>query len=322
MKLSIVPAEKIKQYARVCLWGVEKSGKTHTALTLATALAGEGGKVGVISSEFGSSKLLSSKFPHDIIDLVALDENGNLPRKPFTPERYEEALHLFIDAGYKAIVIDSLSHMWQGEGGILEAVGKAGKNSFSDGWGENTPVYNRFITTILGAKCHIIITLRAKDKYEQEEYIKSNGSKGSAPKNVGEAPVIRKGFGYEMQLTLRMDGMTAYVQSSAVEEYIHKNEEIEKPGPELAYRLLEALDGVPLPEPTSQQKEMRKLLQEFYSFSPATYARIPNWEELALRKSLDLSQEDVLPTEYTDDDVSRMDLYVAQKRQEKTNKAS
>ena len=53
MTLEIESAEKVKLYARACLWGVEKSGKTHTALMLATALAGEGGKVAVIGQRYG-----------------------------------------------------------------------------------------------------------------------------------------------------------------------------------------------------------------------------------------------------------------------------
>jgi hypothetical protein len=67
---------------------------------------------------------------------------------------------------------------------------------------------------------------------------------------------------------------------------------------------------------------MRRLLDEFYAISPATYARIANWDQLALRKALDIPESGAVPSEYTDDDVARMDLYVASKRREKTNKAS
>lgn len=256
MKLVIKPSEKIRQFARVCLWGPPKAGKSHAALMLATALAGEHGKVGVISSEYGSTKLLAHKFPHDIIDLAEPDEYGKSVRNPFSPERYEEALNLFLSAGYEAIVIDSLSHAWAGEGGILEAVDKAGRNSFSDGWRDNTPVYNRLVNAILGAKCHVILTLRAKEAYVMESYTKKDGSIGTVPKNVGQAPVMRKGFGFEMQLTIRMDSMTAHIEASGVEDYIHKGEEIEKPGPELAYRLLEALDGAAPPEPLPTKRDL------------------------------------------------------------------
>ena len=136
MALQIQPATKFRQFARVCLWGTEKTGKTHTALMLATALAGENGRVGVISSEYGSSQLLAYRFPHDIIDLTeALEHNGVPVANAFAPTRYEQAFKMFLDAGYTAIVFDSLSHVWMGEGGILELVDKHGNKSFSDGWG-------------------------------------------------------------------------------------------------------------------------------------------------------------------------------------------
>lgn len=319
MALVIQKAKKFKLPARVCIWGTEKTGKTHAALALATALAeretpeGEEVLVGVISSEYASSQLLKPKFPHEIVNLAETDENGNLVPNAFSPARYEEAIKLFIHEGYKAIVIDSLSHVWEGEGGILDSVNKKGGNSFSDGWGTFTPIYKRLINTILAAKCHVIVTLRSKDEYKQEEYTKSNGKIGFAPKNVGQAPIIRQGFGYEMHLKLRMDEYVAHVEATAMNDYVAKGEMIENVGPDLADRLLRALDGAPLPEPSEQQKEMRTLLNELYATNPAVYARYANWEELALRKALAIPSG-VLPKDYSDEQVEGMRLYVASKK--------
>src|SRR5579864_2600360 len=107
MALQIEPATQFRQFARVCIWGTEKTGKTHTALTFAAALAGPDGRVGVISSEHGSSRLLSRRFPHEIIDLTEANRNSGKPvPNAFAPSRYEEALKMFVDAGYSAIVID------------------------------------------------------------------------------------------------------------------------------------------------------------------------------------------------------------------------
>ncbi len=319
MALKIERAKKFKLPARVCIWGVEKQGKTHAALALATALAenetpeGEEVLIGVISSEFASSQILQPKFPHDIVNLAETDENGNLVPNAFSPARYEEAIRLFVQNGYKAIVIDSLSHVWEGEGGILETVNKKGGNKFTDGWSESTPVYKKLINTILSAHCHIIVTLRAKEEYKQEEYTKKGGGIGYAPKNVGQAPIIRKGFGYEMHLKLRMDNKVAHVEATAVEDYIPSGEQIENVGHDLAGRLLRALDGAPLPEPSEQQKEMRTLLNDLYATNPAVYARYANWEELALRKALNIPSG-VLPKDYTDEQVEMMRMYVISKK--------
>ena len=119
-----------------------------------------------------------------------MNESGakSIIASPRLQSTAEEAVKMFVDAGYSAIVIDSLSHAWAGIGGLLEVVGKF-SNKFSDGWGEATPAYNHLIDTILSTRCHIIVTLRAKDDYQMEEYIKPNGAKGQAPKNVGLAPI-------------------------------------------------------------------------------------------------------------------------------------
>lgn len=317
--MQIQSAEKYKQYGRIVFWGVEKSGKTHGALALATLLA-EGGKVGVISSEYASSQLLAHRFPHDIIDLTEVDENGNIAKNAFSASRYEEAIRLFVQAGYKVIVIDSLSHLWEGEGGILDAVNSRKGNTFNDGWGENSPVYRKVIHTILSARCHVIVTLRAKDNYVQQDYLKNDGTKGSKPVNIGLAPVMRKNFGFEMHLKIRMDSMIGYVEATAMQAYIPRGEEIETIDENLAARLLNALDGIPLPEATAQQKAMRTLLDEFYSLAPLTYARITNWEQQALRTALGIAKGASLPTDYSDSDVENMHAYVAKRRKEKEEK--
>jgi hypothetical protein len=316
MALQIKPACKFKQFARVCLWGTQKQGKTHGALALATAFAGDNGKVGVISSEYASSQLLQHRFPHDIVNLAEVDENSNLVKGAFSPQRYEEAIKLFTNARYDVIVIDSLSHVWEGEGGLLESVSSTpqGKSNFDDGWGKATPLYKHLINTILAARCHLIITLRGKDAYIHEDYTKRNGERGTRPKNVGQAPIMRKGFGYEMHLTLHMDDMVAHVEATAMQDYIPKGEQIDDLGGNIVQRILDALDGVPLPEPTEQQKEMRSLLDEFYNLSPTTYARINNWEQLALRKALSIPVGAPVPTDYTDEHVALMQAYVASKR--------
>jgi hypothetical protein len=312
--MQIKPAQKFQQYARVCFWGTEKAGKSHQALQLATLLAGEAGKIGVISSEYASSQLLQHRFPHDIIDLAEVDENGHIAKDAFSASRYQEAIKLFTKAGYQVIVIDSLSHLWEGEGGILDAVNKPGQNTFNDGWGQNTPIYREVIQTILSARCHVLITLRAKDEYKQEAYTKPNGEPGTRPKNVGQCPVMRKGFGYEMHLKIRMDSMIGYVEATAMQDYIPRGEEIEAIDDDFAVRLLGALDGVPLPEPSEQQKAMRTLLDEFYSLAPLTYAKIPNWEQMALRAALGISKGTSLPTDYSEEHIKLMQAYVEAKK--------
>src|SRR2546430_1905970 len=220
MVLKIEKATKFKIPAKVLIWGTEKSGKTHSALGLATALAereGEEVLVGVVNSEpTSSSQLLQPTFPHDMVNLVEYDRHGQLVPGCYTPQRYEEAIKLFLKNGYKAIVIDSMSHCWQE---VLNMVQARGGNTFNDGWGQNSPIYDHLVNTILSARCHIIVTCRGKEEYKQEEYTKKNGDKGFAPVNIGQAPIMRKNFGFEMHLKIRMHDMVAKVEATAMQRY-------------------------------------------------------------------------------------------------------
>jgi hypothetical protein len=265
MGLAIKPAQKVQQFARICLWGVEKQGKTHAALELATALVGERGPIGVISSERGSSALLSRNYPHDVADLMR-DEGNNPVRNPFSARRYEEAVTAFVNGGYPVIIVDSLSHLWEGEGGILEVVQKAG-GEFQKGWDAGSPLYQKCLNTLLSVPCHLIVTLRAKDAYELEEYTKKDGKAGKRPKNVGMAPVIRKYFGYEMQFMIRMEDMTGQIVSSAYQEELPKGMEIESMTTDFAPALLRFLEGVAPPErvPTLVESYKRGVLTGAWS---------------------------------------------------------
>jgi hypothetical protein len=93
------------------------------------------------------------------------------------------------------LIIDSLSHAWAGKGGILEFVDKAAKRSgggsFS-GWRDATPLHNQLVDAILGAKLHIICTLRSKVEHVIEQV---NGR--TQVRKVGLQPVQRDGLEYE-----------------------------------------------------------------------------------------------------------------------------
>lgn len=265
MAMVIKSAKKVRQYAKVCFWGVEKSGKTHAALDLATNLAGENGKIGVISSERGSSALLAWKFPHDLIDLT-VDEGNNPMHNPYTPKRYEEALQTFVKAGYQVIIVDSLSHVWEGEGGVLEFVDSKGSNSYTSGWKEGTPLYNKFLNALLAVPCHLIVTLRAKDGYVQE----MNEKGKVAPKNVGLKPIIRERFGFEMQFMVYMANQVGHVNSSAYQEEIPNGSTIERI-PDMAETLSRWLAGDPPPERVPSMAESYRVGLEKKSWTKENF---------------------------------------------------
>lgn len=185
-------ATRTKSKARIALTGPSGSGKTYTALTAAKALA-NGGKVAVIDTERGSASLYSDKFDFDVLEM----DN-------FNPDNYIKAINMAEDAGYSVVVIDSLSHAWEGEGGALDLHNTKTKqtgNSWT-AWADVTPLHRNLIDSVLQSKCHIIATMRSKMEYVQE---KDDKTGKTTIRKVGLAPVQRNGIEYEFTMMADMD---------------------------------------------------------------------------------------------------------------------
>lgn len=186
--MSFQRAEKKKLKLRFALMGISGSGKTYSALRLATGLAGKLGKrIAMIDTEYHSGELYSDSFDYDICCLG----------EPFSPEAYVKLIkEAEAQKDYGVLIIDSLSHAWAGTGGILDIVDKLqsttkSANSFT-AWRWATPQHNSLINTILASQLHIIVTLRSKTAYELME---ENGKK--RPVKIGLAPIQREGTEYE-----------------------------------------------------------------------------------------------------------------------------
>jgi len=192
-----VKAERKRSKLRLALIGPSGSGKTYSALLIAQGL---GGKIAMLDSERGSGSLYSDMVDYDISNLAP----------PFTPERYIEAINQAQEAGYNLLIIDSLSHAWSGQGGILEFVDRASqvqKNNFA-AWREASPKHNALVDAILGADMHIIVTMRSKTAWEVQKDEKTGKTR---PVKIGLAPVQRDGLEYEFTcvLELSVDGHIA-----------------------------------------------------------------------------------------------------------------
>lgn len=182
-------ATRKKAKLRLALIGPSGSGKTYSALELATGL---GGRIALIDTERGSGDLYADRFVYDTLQL----------EPPFTPQKYIQAIQAAEAEGYNVVIIDSLSHAWAGEGGILDIHDNATKSSRSSNgymaWKDVTPQHERIINAILGASLHVIGTIRTKTAYEVVE--DERGKK--APKRIGLAPIQRQGMEYEFTCVL------------------------------------------------------------------------------------------------------------------------
>lgn len=184
-------ATKKRAKLRLALIGPSGSGKTFTGLTLACKL---GERVAVIDTERGSASKYADRFSFDVLELDT-----------FSPTTYVDAIHEAEKAGYDVLVIDSLSHAWSGKDGALEQVDRAAKRTQSQNtfaaWREVTPQHNAMIDAIIGARMHIIATMRAKTEYVME----TNERGKTTPRKVGIAPVQRDGMEYEFDVVADMD---------------------------------------------------------------------------------------------------------------------
>ena len=191
-------ATRKKAKLRLALFGPSGSGKTYSALLIAQGL---GGKVALIDTEQGSGELYANLCEYDVAPISA----------PFGPQKYIDLIHEAERSGYNVIIIDSISHAWAGDGGLLDIHDKATKSSNSknsyNAWREVTPLHNKLVDAMLQSKAHIIVTARSKVAYEQQE----NDRGKKVPVKIGLAPIFREGLDYEMTVCfeLAIDGHIA-----------------------------------------------------------------------------------------------------------------
>lgn len=199
MTFQIQKAQRQRAKLRIGLFGPSGSGKTMSALKMAYGLCGSWEKICVIDTENKSAHLYSHLGAYSVIDISA----------PYTPERYIEAIKAAENAGFEAIIIDSITHEWAGEGGILElsdALAKDAKSSYTV-WSKLTPRHNRFIEAILQSSAHVICCGRSKQDYALNQTEK-NGKIVNVPEKIGLKAVTREGFDYEM--TVAFDLMISH----------------------------------------------------------------------------------------------------------------
>jgi hypothetical protein len=231
---TFAPASKAARKARIALAGPTGGGKTMTALILATNLAD---RVAVIDTERGSASLYSgaSGFTFDVLEMHTYD-----------PRDLVKALAAAGAAGYGAVVVDSLSHFWEGTGGMLEQVDSAAKravgNSFG-GWKEARPMERAMIDALLAYPGHVIVTMRTKT-----EYVVEKDERGKqVPRKIGLKPVQRDGIEYEFDIVGDLDIENTLVITKTRLSAL-AGEVLRRPDELLAKRILAWLDdGAQLP---------------------------------------------------------------------------
>ena len=148
------------------LAGGSGSGKTYTAMRLASGIAG-GKPFAMIDTESRRALHYADQFTFDHAEL----------RPPFRPDAYAEAIVAADRAGYSVIVVDSMSHVWAGEGGVLDWQEDELDRMAGQDWAKRERVkmaawikpkvsHKQMVQKLLQVKAHLILCFRAEQKIE------------------------------------------------------------------------------------------------------------------------------------------------------------
>jgi len=234
-------ASKKQQKLRLAITGLAGSGKTFSALRIAT---GMGGKIAVIDSEHASSELYAARFSFDIC-----------PLKTYEIEEYVDAIESAGTAGYNVIVIDSLSHAWEK---LLERVDNIADQRYRGNtfraWAEGSELHKKLVETILSSPCHVIGTIRTKAEYA----VDTESGKTKVTK-LGTAPKQREGFEYELSVVMEMSQKhIGFISKDRTGKFQDKY--IECPGEEFGQQLIAWLnEGTePIQQATTDATSIRQ----------------------------------------------------------------
>jgi hypothetical protein len=194
--------------------GETRRGKTLSALRFMRGLVGSSGKLGFIDTEEKRAGVYARDHAFDVINISA----------PFTPETYIEALRTFEDADYDGVVIDSISHEWEGKGGILEIVDSSDvKNEFTR-WKEPKRRHRKFVQDLLRSRMHVAACFRAKEKFS----LQKNEQGKLVPVSRGLQVQQDENLPYEfmVQITMRGDGFATVLCPAGIRHAFREDERI------------------------------------------------------------------------------------------------
>src|SRR6267378_1470685 len=211
-------AERRHSRLRVAVSSASNGGKTWSSIELGFGLAEEliargvlagtlEGKVGVVDTERKSAQLYAHLGPFDTVELDP----------PYSVARYVGAMQALERSGVAVIILDSISHAWDGVGGVLALLDSFEAGAKFSAYGTTIkPAQNEFVDAMLRSPCHVIATMRSKTAWVLQDVEKRTSSGGvrtvKEPKRIGMAPIQRPGIEYEFTTLLDLDTDTHHAR--------------------------------------------------------------------------------------------------------------
>jgi hypothetical protein len=190
MTFQFAPAKREQVSLLIALAGASGSGKTYSALRLAKGMSPTG-KIAFIDTEARRGLHYAEEFQFMHADM----------RPPFAPARFIEAIRAAEAAGADVVIIDSASHEYDGEGGIMDWADRLQAEGGPKGegikgpaaWKDPKAAHKKLMNALLQCRASIIFCLRADEKIE---IARENNRTVVRP--LGWMPICEKRFMFEM----------------------------------------------------------------------------------------------------------------------------
>lgn len=207
MSFEITQASREQLIGSIALMGPSGAGKTLSSLKIAKGMMDKKygdtitedekwKKVGYVDTEHERSKIYANNSRHGIGAFSHIDF-----KKPFSLDRYDDAVIALKKHGCEVIITDSLSHFWDGDGGILDLQQSYG-GTFQ-AWRDTNPHYENFISLVTGERhgLDMINCIRSKQAYE----VGTSDTGKLKVEKLGLKPVQRDSLEYEFHIVFSID---------------------------------------------------------------------------------------------------------------------
>jgi AAA domain len=201
-------AKRQQLIAAVEIAGPSGAGKTLGGLLIAYGMMKEKypdmddydlwGKIGLVDTEHERS-LVYEGMTHQG---VKIGEFWHQPlENDYSVSKYQSCVRALKKAGVEVVIIDSISHAWEGSNGLLDL--QQSKGGSFGAWRDVNPIYNDFIKLVTGEeyKIHTISTVRQKQDYQ----IDRTETGKLEIKKLGLKHVQRDSLEYEFQVVFNVD---------------------------------------------------------------------------------------------------------------------
>lgn len=205
MTFQFRPAKRENVGLLIGVAGPSGSGKTMSAFRVASGICGDA-PFAVIDTESRRALHYADRFRFDHAEL----------REPFTPRAYTEAIVAADKAGYPVIVVDSASHEYAGDGGVLDMAESELNRMAGDDWKKREACrmaswikpkteHKHMVSKLLQVRAHLILCFRADQKIEMVKDPQTGKlviqQKHTLTGLDGYVPITEKNLPYELTVS-------------------------------------------------------------------------------------------------------------------------